>query len=91
MNGDAPGRYEIYQYQITNNTREYKIIGHWTDQLHLNVRICFYSTRNVLFVMHPNFVRQVSISEKLKKGSHAETSPSVVKPLIAIYIQKHKK
>lgn len=47
MNGDAPGRYEIYQYQITNNTREYKIIGHWTDQLHLDVWICFYSTKNV--------------------------------------------
>nr|XP_020472260.1 metabotropic glutamate receptor 4-like isoform X2 [Monopterus albus] len=37
-NGDAPGRYEIYQYQIRNRTAEYKIIGHWTDQLHLNVR-----------------------------------------------------
>ncbi|KAM9856170.1 metabotropic glutamate receptor 4-like [Aulostomus maculatus] len=36
MNGDAPGRYEIYQYQIKNNTTEYKIIGHWTDQLHLD-------------------------------------------------------
>lgn len=40
-NGDAPGRYEIYQYQIKNNTAEYKIIGHWTDQLHLNVSTCF--------------------------------------------------
>ncbi|XP_008319059.1 metabotropic glutamate receptor 4 isoform X1 [Cynoglossus semilaevis] len=37
-NGDAPGRYEIYQYQIQNQTAEYKIIGHWTDQLHINVR-----------------------------------------------------
>lgn len=37
VNGDAPGRYEIYQYQIANNTAEYKIIGHWTDQLHLDV------------------------------------------------------
>ncbi|RVE70876.1 hypothetical protein OJAV_G00068250 [Oryzias javanicus] len=37
VNGDAPGRYEIYQYQITNATTEYKIIGHWTDQLYLNV------------------------------------------------------
>lgn len=36
-NGDAPGRYEIYQYQIRNRTAEYKIIGHWTDQLHMNV------------------------------------------------------
>uniref|UniRef100_A0A8C8J4G3 G-protein coupled receptors family 3 profile domain-containing protein n=2 Tax=Oncorhynchus tshawytscha TaxID=74940 RepID=A0A8C8J4G3_ONCTS len=37
-NGDAPGRYEIYQYQIRNQTAEYKIIGHWTDQLYLNIR-----------------------------------------------------
>ncbi|KAK0143417.1 Metabotropic glutamate receptor 4 [Merluccius polli] len=36
VNGDAPGRYEIYQYQITNNSMQYKIIGHWTDHLHLN-------------------------------------------------------
>ncbi|XP_069004978.1 metabotropic glutamate receptor 4-like [Embiotoca jacksoni] len=36
-NGDAPGRYEIYQYQIRNRTAEYKIIGNWTDQLDLNV------------------------------------------------------
>ncbi|XP_051752184.1 metabotropic glutamate receptor 4 isoform X2 [Ctenopharyngodon idella] len=37
-NGDAPGRYDIYQYQIKNKTAEYKIIGHWTDQLYLNMR-----------------------------------------------------
>ncbi|KAK1167026.1 metabotropic glutamate receptor 8-like isoform X1 [Acipenser oxyrinchus oxyrinchus] len=36
-NGDAPGRYDIFQYQITNrSTAEYKVIGHWTDQLYLN-------------------------------------------------------
>ena len=39
VNGDAPGRYEIYQYQITNSTMEYKIIGDWTDHLHLDVRL----------------------------------------------------
>ncbi|XP_029575052.1 metabotropic glutamate receptor 4-like [Salmo trutta] len=36
VNGDAPGRYEIYQYQMKHNTTEYKIIGHWADQLHLD-------------------------------------------------------
>ncbi|KAJ8381697.1 hypothetical protein SKAU_G00024750 [Synaphobranchus kaupii] len=37
-NGDAPGRYDIFQYQMNNrSTAEYKVIGHWTDQLHLNV------------------------------------------------------
>lgn len=38
-NGDAPGRYDIFQYQINNRSvAEYKVIGHWTNQLHLNVR-----------------------------------------------------
>ncbi|CAJ0934170.1 unnamed protein product [Ranitomeya imitator] len=37
-NGDAPGRYEIYQYQIYNGTPEYKVIGQWADHLHLKVR-----------------------------------------------------
>ncbi|KFO91415.1 Metabotropic glutamate receptor 8, partial [Buceros rhinoceros silvestris] len=36
-NGDAPGRYDIFQYQITNKSTEYKVIGQWTNQLHLNV------------------------------------------------------
>uniref|UniRef100_A0A6Q2YML2 G-protein coupled receptors family 3 profile domain-containing protein n=1 Tax=Esox lucius TaxID=8010 RepID=A0A6Q2YML2_ESOLU len=37
-NGDAPGRYDIFQYQINNrSTAGYKVIGHWTDQLYLNI------------------------------------------------------
>uniref|UniRef100_A0A8C7EAF2 Glutamate metabotropic receptor 4 n=1 Tax=Nothoprocta perdicaria TaxID=30464 RepID=A0A8C7EAF2_NOTPE len=36
-NGDAPGRYDIYQYQIRNATAEYKVIGQWTDHLHLKL------------------------------------------------------
>ncbi|XP_038163478.1 metabotropic glutamate receptor 8-like, partial [Cyprinodon tularosa] len=37
-NGDAPGRYDIFQYQINNmSAAEYKVIGHWTNQLHLNM------------------------------------------------------
>uniref|UniRef100_A0A3P9IFN1 Glutamate receptor, metabotropic 8b n=1 Tax=Oryzias latipes TaxID=8090 RepID=A0A3P9IFN1_ORYLA len=36
--GDAPGRYDIFQYQVNNrSTAEYRVIGHWTDQLHLNM------------------------------------------------------
>lgn len=34
-NGDAPGRYDIYQYQRRNGSAEYKVIGSWTDHLHL--------------------------------------------------------
>uniref|UniRef100_A0A8C2AWD0 Glutamate receptor, metabotropic 8a n=1 Tax=Cyprinus carpio TaxID=7962 RepID=A0A8C2AWD0_CYPCA len=38
QNGDAPGRYDIFQYQITNkSTAEYKVIGQWANKLHLNV------------------------------------------------------
>ncbi|XP_060087472.1 metabotropic glutamate receptor 4 isoform X1 [Heteronotia binoei] len=36
-NGDAPGRYDIYQYQIKNVTPEYKVIGHWADHLNLKM------------------------------------------------------
>ncbi|TSM52331.1 Metabotropic glutamate receptor 8 [Bagarius yarrelli] len=38
-NGDAPGRYDIFQYQLTNDSAEYKVIGQWTDQLHLNMAV----------------------------------------------------
>uniref|UniRef100_A0A674P9Z4 Glutamate receptor, metabotropic 8a n=1 Tax=Takifugu rubripes TaxID=31033 RepID=A0A674P9Z4_TAKRU len=35
-NGDAPGRYDIFQYQITNrSTTEYRVIGSWTNKLNL--------------------------------------------------------
>lgn len=40
-NGDAPGRYDIFQYQITNKSTEYKVIGQWSNQLHLNVSTLF--------------------------------------------------
>lgn len=37
-NGDAPGRYDIFQYQTTNTTNPgYRLIGQWTDELQLNV------------------------------------------------------
>ncbi|XP_036389006.1 metabotropic glutamate receptor 4-like [Megalops cyprinoides] len=52
VNGDAPGRYEIFQYQIKNNTAEYKVIGHWTDQLHLDIKA----------MQWPGGVRQVPAS-----------------------------
>lgn len=52
-NGDAPGRYDIYQYQIKNKTAEYKIIGHWTDQLYLNVSIF---KKSFFFFFPPLFI-----------------------------------
>uniref|UniRef100_A0A4W3IJT6 G-protein coupled receptors family 3 profile domain-containing protein n=1 Tax=Callorhinchus milii TaxID=7868 RepID=A0A4W3IJT6_CALMI len=36
--GDAPGRYDIFQYQLRgNNTWDYRVIGQWTDHLQLNM------------------------------------------------------
>ncbi|MEE6501970.1 hypothetical protein FKM82_004374, partial [Ascaphus truei] len=37
-NGDAPGRYDIFQYQVSNgSTPSYRLIGQWTDELQLNI------------------------------------------------------
>ncbi|MEQ2219720.1 hypothetical protein XENOCAPTIV_022559, partial [Xenoophorus captivus] len=36
-NGDAPGRYDLFQYQWNNVTGAgYRVIGHWTETLQLN-------------------------------------------------------
>ena len=70
-NGDAPGRYDIYQYQIRNSTPEYKVIGQWTDHLHLKVRLgagwclqrgCAWSVprgRSCRFLLRPSRPRRV--------------------------------
>ncbi|XP_078393797.1 metabotropic glutamate receptor 6-like, partial [Cetorhinus maximus] len=37
-NGDAPGRYHIFQYHHTNTSSPgYKVIGQWTDNLRMNL------------------------------------------------------
>nr|XP_033808034.1 metabotropic glutamate receptor 8-like isoform X2 [Geotrypetes seraphini] len=37
-NGDAPGRYDIFQYQLTNASASgYRVIGQWTEYLRLNI------------------------------------------------------
>lgn len=39
-NGDAPGRYDIFQYQLSNVSNPgYKVIGQWTNHLRLDVSI----------------------------------------------------
>lgn len=38
-NGDAPGRYDLFQFQMTNSsTPEYKPVGQWVETLQLKVR-----------------------------------------------------
>uniref|UniRef100_A0A8C6MC44 Glutamate metabotropic receptor 7 n=1 Tax=Nothobranchius furzeri TaxID=105023 RepID=A0A8C6MC44_NOTFU len=35
-NGDAPGRYDLFQFQMTNSsTTEYKVVGQWVENLQL--------------------------------------------------------
>lgn len=37
-NGDAPGRYDLFQYQWSNVTGSgYRVIGQWTETLQINV------------------------------------------------------
>ncbi|XP_067384323.1 glutamate receptor, metabotropic 6a [Channa argus] len=37
-NGDAPGRYDIFQFQMTNHSHPgYRVIGQWTNNLRLSV------------------------------------------------------
>ncbi|XP_042679491.1 metabotropic glutamate receptor 7 [Centrocercus urophasianus] len=37
-NGDAPGRYDIFQFHTTNtSTPGYRLVGQWTDDLQLNI------------------------------------------------------
>lgn len=50
-NGDAPGRYDIFQYQLSNVSNPgYKDIGQWTNHLRLNVNICFYAETQLIRV-----------------------------------------
>ncbi|XP_010000623.1 PREDICTED: metabotropic glutamate receptor 6-like, partial [Chaetura pelagica] len=37
-NGDAPGRYDIFQFQGGNGTGAYRAVGQWVQGLHLQVR-----------------------------------------------------
>lgn len=47
-NGDAPGRYDLFQYQWNNITGPgYRVIGQWTETLQLNVSECQSRKANV--------------------------------------------
>lgn len=42
-NGDAPGRYDLFQYQWSNVSGPgYRVIGQWTESLQLNVSRRFF-------------------------------------------------
>lgn len=43
-NGDAPGRYDLFQYQLNNVTGPgYHVIGQWTETLQINVSSTHFS------------------------------------------------
>lgn len=49
-NGDAPGRYDLFQYQWNNVSEPgYCVIGQWTETLQLNVSFC-HSAASCLFL-----------------------------------------
>nr|XP_049578306.1 metabotropic glutamate receptor 8-like isoform X1 [Syngnathus scovelli]XP_049578307.1 metabotropic glutamate receptor 8-like isoform X1 [Syngnathus scovelli] len=46
QNGDAPGRYDIFQYQMDERSGpEYKVIGRWSHQLSLNMSALKFEPR----------------------------------------------
>lgn len=49
-NGDAPGRYDLFQYQWNNVSGPgYRVIGQWTETLQLNVSL--YHLHLLLFIV----------------------------------------
>lgn len=62
-NGDAPGRYDLFQFQMTNSsTPEYKVVGQWVETLHLKVRRqqnVFPLQRNVSYRAGKNWDKRV--------------------------------
>lgn len=59
-NGDAPGRYDLFQFQMTNSsTPEYKAVGQWVETLHLKVQrgwvlLIFLQRRQNIFPLQQN-------------------------------------
>lgn len=51
-NGDAPGRYDIFQYQLSNVSNPgYQFIGQWTNHLRLNVNL-YQVSLSLFFFLH---------------------------------------
>lgn len=71
-NGDAPGRYDIFQYHSSNtSTPGYRLVGQWTDDLQLNVSLSW-----LLFVGYGHSVLKnlagiFAISSQLHSGVFA--------------------
>ncbi|XP_031660220.1 metabotropic glutamate receptor 7 [Oncorhynchus kisutch] len=63
-NGDAPGRYDLFQFQMTNSSvPEYRPIGQWVETLQL--RFTMYTTCIVWLAFIPIFFGTAQSAEKL--------------------------
>ncbi|KFO15340.1 Metabotropic glutamate receptor 8, partial [Balearica regulorum gibbericeps] len=94
-NGDAPGRYDIFQYQITNKSTEYKVIGQWTNQLHLNVStglimmLTLENTRlNIKLFQNTSKMLMISslIHRIFEQGKKSVTAPKFISPASQLVI-----
>lgn len=60
QNGDAPGRYDLFQYQINNNSfPAYRVIGQWTESLQLNVSTLYWDSLH-LIQLYFSFIQKIS-------------------------------
>ncbi|KFV65768.1 Metabotropic glutamate receptor 8, partial [Dryobates pubescens] len=87
-NGDAPGRYDIFQYQITNKSTEYKVIGQWTNQLHLNVSTSLIMMLT-LEITHWSIVLCCVLSRIhriFEQGKKSVTAPKFISPASQLVI-----
>ncbi|XP_063053087.1 glutamate receptor, metabotropic 8b [Engraulis encrasicolus] len=76
-NGDAPGRYDIFQYQSSNTSDgEYKVIGHWVDKLHLDMDALQWSRAEDDTAM-PSFVPSSVCSAPCQAGERKKVVKGV--------------
>ncbi|KFQ85042.1 Metabotropic glutamate receptor 7, partial [Phoenicopterus ruber ruber] len=81
-NGDAPGRYDIFQYHTTNtSTPGYRLIGQWTDDLQLNVSP-FYSLLALFCQIHyaALLTKTNRIYRIFEQGKKSVTAPRLISP-----------
>ncbi|KAM4610272.1 glutamate receptor, metabotropic 6a isoform 2-T2 [Polymixia lowei] len=68
-NGDAPGRYDIFQFQMTNHSNPgYRVIGQWTNNLRLNEEMQWSGGEKVLPDSVCSFPCEPGERKKMVKG-----------------------
>lgn len=86
-NGDAPGRYDIYQYQLRNGSAEYKVIGSWTDHLHL--RVSMRTGRGCGGHSADTWLGWAGLTDKLSESGSLAAQVSLEKAVIFPGVSRH--